>query len=278
MAKLQSGTVVYGNLTVNTFANIAGNLILGAQLFAGGSYGTNGQVLQNVGGTGVAWANPGAGSSIFNGTSNVAVLSTGGNVVISVGGAIIANIGSSGMTIIGGLSAGTITVNGSIKGTITSGTAVASTSGTSITFTGIPSWAKRVTVMLAGVSTSGSSDLLLRVGSGSVSTSGYAGFAQTYWSGASQGSTNSTGALFQSTGLTYAAATTYTTFTLFLVNPSTNLWSMTGTTTSTGGLVTFGSISSFTNTLSGALDRVSITTVNGTDTFDAGSINILYEG
>ena len=44
MAKLQSGTVVYGNLTVNTFANIAGNLILGAQLYAGGSYGTNGQI------------------------------------------------------------------------------------------------------------------------------------------------------------------------------------------------------------------------------------------
>ena len=112
MAKLQSGTIVYGNLTVNTFANINGNLILGAQLYAAGSPGTNGQVLQNVGGTGVAWANPSAGSSIFNGTSNVTVLTSGSNVVISVGGAIIANIGSSGMTIIGGLSAGTITGNG----------------------------------------------------------------------------------------------------------------------------------------------------------------------
>jgi hypothetical protein len=29
--------------------------------------------------------------------------------------------------------------------------------------------------------------------------------------------------------------------------------------------------------LSGTLDRVRITTANGTDTFDAGSINILYE-
>jgi len=112
MAKLQSGTVVYGNLTVNTFANINGNLILGAQLYAGGSYGTNGQVLQNIGGTGVAWANPSSGSSIFNGTSNVTVLTSGSNVVISVGGSIIANIGASGLTIIGGLSAGTITGNG----------------------------------------------------------------------------------------------------------------------------------------------------------------------
>jgi len=112
MAKLQSGTVVYGNLTVNTFANINGNLILGAQLYAGGSYGTNGQVLQNIGGTGVAWANPSSGSSIFNGTSNVTVLTSGSNVVISVGGSIIANVGASGMTIVGGLSAGTITGNG----------------------------------------------------------------------------------------------------------------------------------------------------------------------
>lgn len=29
--------------------------------------------------------------------------------------------------------------------------------------------------------------------------------------------------------------------------------------------------------LSGTLDRVRITTANGTDTFDAGTINILYE-
>jgi hypothetical protein len=31
-------------------------------------------------------------------------------------------------------------------------------------------------------------------------------------------------------------------------------------------------------TLSATLDRIRITTVNGTDTFDAGSINIAYEG
>ena len=112
MAKLQSGTIVYGNLTVNTFANINGNLILGAQIYAAGSPGVNGQVLQNVGGTGVAWANPSAGSSIFNGTSNVTVLSSGSNVVISVGGAIIANVGSTGLTVMGGISAGTFTGNG----------------------------------------------------------------------------------------------------------------------------------------------------------------------
>ena len=38
------------------------------------------------------------------------------------------------------------------------------------------------------------------------------------------------------------------------------------------------SYSASTVTLSATLDSVRITTVNGTDTFDAGSINILYEG
>lgn len=37
------------------------------------------------------------------------------------------------------------------------------------------------------------------------------------------------------------------------------------------------STSGGTISLAGALDNVRLTTVNGTDTFDAGSINILYE-
>lgn len=58
---------------------------------------------------------------------------------------------------------------------LTLGTAQNTTSGTSIDFTGIPSWAKRITVMLSGVSTNGSSNYLLRIGSGSFSASGYLG-------------------------------------------------------------------------------------------------------
>jgi len=66
---------------------------------------------------------------------------------------------------------------------LTSGTAVASTSGTSIDFTGIPSWVKRITVMFNGVSTNGSSDNLVQIGSGSVETTGYsssAGYSTSY--------------------------------------------------------------------------------------------------
>jgi hypothetical protein len=89
----------------------SGNIVIAGALNAGGSYGTVGQLLQSTG-TGIAWTAPTAGSQVSSGTSNVAVLSSGGNVVISIGGSIIANVGTSGLTVIGGISAGSITGNG----------------------------------------------------------------------------------------------------------------------------------------------------------------------
>jgi hypothetical protein len=155
---------------------------------------------------------------------------------------------------------------------IVSGTAVASTSGTSIDFTGIPSWAKRITVMLSGVSTNGSSLLLVRVGtsSGIVST----GYDSTANAGIIGGQyQNITNAFC----ITYnAAATSKFKGAIVLTNISGNTWVQTGTTSdSVVNAVTTNSSGDVT--LSGTLDRVRITTVNGTDTFDAGTINILYE-
>ena len=69
---------------------------------------------------------------------------------------------------------GTAVISGQ-NSAITAGTAQASTSGTSIDFTGIPSWVKRITVMFAGVSTTGTSNLLLQIGSGSIVVTGYTG-------------------------------------------------------------------------------------------------------
>ena len=88
-----------------------GNLTVTGALIAGGGSGTAGQLLQSTG-TGITWTAPTAGSQVSSGTSNVAVLSSGGNVVISIGGSIVANVGSSGLTVIGGISAGSITGNG----------------------------------------------------------------------------------------------------------------------------------------------------------------------
>lgn len=152
---------------------------------------------------------------------------------------------------------------------LTSGTAQASTSGTSIDFTGIPSWVKRVTVMFSGVSTNGTSVMQIQIGSGSVITSGYV--SQTSTIGNS--SVTATSGFTQNSG-PLAANINGGLFVITLVSGFSYLGSGTlNTIASTNNAY----LSAGTLTLSGVLDRVRITTVNGTDTFDAGSINILYE-
>lgn len=153
-------------------------------------------------------------------------------------------------------------------GTIISGTAQASTSGTSIDFTSIPSWVKRVTICFGNVSTSGSSFKLVQIGAGSVTTSGYA--SQSSFIGSAVNTTTSTAGFVINSGSASEFVNGHCVLTLI----SSNTWacSLTVTTYSAGMTTGAGYI-----TLSGALDRVRITTVNGTDTFDAGTINILYE-
>ena len=156
--------------------------------------------------------------------------------------------------------------------TVTSGTAVASTSGTSIDFTSIPSWVKRITVMFNGVSTNGTSKVIIQIGSGSVVATGYVGSVGNVTNaGATTASNFSTG--FTLDDISNASGVRYGTAVLSNVTSNTWVESATiGRSDSTGASFGGGSLA-----LSGTLDRVRITTVNGTDTFDAGSINILYE-
>lgn len=152
---------------------------------------------------------------------------------------------------------------------IVRGTAVTA-SGTSIDFTGIPSWVKRITVMFNGVSTSGTSPYLIKIGSGSILTSGYNGCAQNQQACIILAS-NTTGFPLMPTVL--AAYSYYST--QVLSNFTGNTWSLSGQIIPTSGNINW---STGTNaSLSGVLDMIRITTVNGTDTFDAGSINIMYE-
>lgn len=145
-------------------------------------------------------------------------------------------------------------------------------SGTSIDFTGLPSWIKRITVMLSGVSTSGTSNLVLRAGtSGGIDSTNYT---------SNRGTINNT-SVFATTTTTgfdiasFATAAILQKGNIILNNISGNVWVASGSMSDSGT-----QISNFSGTVSLAatLDRVRITTVNGTDTFDAGSINILYEG
>jgi hypothetical protein len=56
---------------------------------------------------------------------------------------------------------------------------------------------------------------------------------------------------------------------------SSNIWVASGYVKSS---TTINVITSGSKTISGTLDRIRLTTTGGTDTFDAGSINIFYEG
>jgi hypothetical protein len=154
---------------------------------------------------------------------------------------------------------------------IQQGTAVASTSGTSIDFTSIPSWVKRITVMFSGVSTNGSSAVQVQLGdAGGIENSGYLhSFANT---SSSVASTNFTSGFGISIG--DAGAVRHGVISLNLIGS--NIWACSmviGRSDAAAGGNGAGS-----KTLSDTLDRVRITTVNGTDTFDAGTINIMWEG
>jgi len=161
-------------------------------------------------------------------------------------------------------------------GALTLATSQASTSGTAIDFTGIPSWVKRVTVMFQNVSVSGTADLLIRLGTNSgIETTGYS------VNGAYSGAVNNAGPVTSNVGFRLLLGIANRTITghLVLTHLGSNLWIGSGAT----GMEEPGVTSYFvgcggSKTISGTLDRVRITTTNGTDTFDAGSVNILYDG
>ena len=159
---------------------------------------------------------------------------------------------------------------------LTLATSQATTSGTSIDFTGIPSWVKRVTVMLNGVSTSGASDILVRLGAGSVQTTGYTSYLSQVGAAGSTGVGTSSTAFICTTAISLVSVL-YGQYVFDLIGANTWVGSFVGggtdTTPNPVGRCGGGSV-----VLSGTLDRLRLTTVGGTDTFDAGSVNIMYEG
>jgi len=169
-------------------------------------------------------------------------------------------------------------ITASLNGTganvpLVQGTAQNSTSGTSIDFTGIPSWVKRVTVMFSGVSTSGTSNPIVQLGtSGGLTTSGYLGAVIS--SAVSPAAANmSSGFTFGTSGSSVATNLRHGIMTI--ANLSGNSWCC-GGTVGYSDVAVVGLIGGAVS-LSGTLTQIRITTTNGTDTFDAGSINIIYE-
>jgi hypothetical protein len=152
---------------------------------------------------------------------------------------------------------------------ITSDTVKASTSGTSIDFTGIPSWVKRITINFSGVSTNGTSNYLIQLGdSGGIETTGYLGAANDIGNALYTSFTNGFGVIS-----TLAANVWHGSIVISLIGSNNWAASYVLAKSNNSGACYGG----FSKTLSDVLTQVRITTVNGTDTFDAGSINILYE-
>jgi hypothetical protein len=189
-------------------------------------------------------------------------------------------------TLIGTPATGNIEYNGQFFGTdsnasraqlqrIVQETAQLTTSGTSKDFTGIPAWVKKITVMFNGVSTNGTNNYQIQIGSGSVVTTGY--------SSASIITGNSV--VVASSGITTgfmircASGSNFYTGAMSLFLIASNTWVSNHVLhLEQAGVVFSVQGGGYAAALSGALDRVRITTVGGTDTFDAGSVNIMYEG
>lgn len=155
--------------------------------------------------------------------------------------------------------------------TMTRTTAVNTTSGTSIDFTSIPSWVKRITIMFDAVSTNGTSYKQVQLGdSGGIETTGYNAGAvdlQNYY-------TITSGIPI---GINYISSSTDAVYgQIILTNLTGNTWTCDGGIFQSGYNVACSIAGS--KTLSATLDRVRLTTINGTDTFDAGTVNIIYEG
>lgn len=246
-------TTVVGTDTTQTLTNktLSTGLVMGVSAITSG--------------TSVSTATTSFTASISGTTMTVTAVGSGtiavGQVITGTGvtaGTVITALGT------GSGSTGTYTV--SVSQTVASTTITI----VGLDFLNIPSWVKRVTVMFNGVSTSGTSAIRVRVGTSSgVETTGYAQCAAS---------------IFNPNGVAASSITdgfgTYD-------NTATSIWNGVATISligsnawcASGGLSSTTSIQPIfgSKTLSGTLDRVRITTVGGTDTFDAGSINLLWE-
>jgi len=162
---------------------------------------------------------------------------------------------------------GTVVAN-NVNSAIVSGASV-SASGASVDFTSIPSWVNRITIMLSGISSSSTSNYQIQLGdSGGIETTGYS-CRVVYFQSSSIGGANATSGFVIAN---YAAANT-TSGALTLTLLTGNTWVATGYFADSG---TNASSTGGSKALSATLDRVRVTST-GADTFDAGSINILYE-
>lgn len=282
----------------NNIKTVGGNSLLGSGDVGtiGVAYGgtgqttyTNGQLLiGNTTGNTLAKATltQGTGITITNGSGSITIANAspmtypGAGIAVSTGSAWGTSLTAPTGTVVGTTDTQTLTnktltspVFGGTPtgvGVLTSGTSAAA-SGSSIPFTGIPSWVKRITIMVESLSTNGTTNLpVVQLGTGGTPTYTTSGYLGTAWNSAGTVLKNSTGFLLIPNGNAAFSLNGIIT----LVNITGNDWAMTsnlGRDDTAGVFMTGGSVS-----LSAALTAVRLFT-GATDNFDAGTVNIMYE-
>jgi hypothetical protein len=271
------GNLVVTGTSVHTGATTFTGAVVMSTALPVASGGTGATTAGNAR-TNLSAASSGANSDItsITGLTTALTVAQGGTgaVTHTSKGVLIGNGTSAVTTVSPSTSGNVLTSDGTNWISTTSlnrGTAVASTSGTSIDFTSIPSWAKRVTVLFSEVrqNTNGTNPFVIRLGtSGGIVSTGYVG-AQGYVGGTPAATTMNTG--FE---MAFDTAIYYYGGMLTLTNISGNTWVGSGVFAQTQAY-TFQMAGSIN--LGAALTQVRVTTINGTNTFTDGIINILYE-
>lgn len=251
----------YGGLGASVSPTTAGNVVFTAdgsvwsstaKIVRGASYSSTASFTASISGTTMTV------TAVASGALSVGQVFTGTGV--TAGTSITAFVSGTGNT-------GTYTVSASQ--TVAS-TTMTVTQVVAIDFTSIPSWVKRITIMYSSVQLSGTSSLLVQLGAGSNEITGYVSTGQTLTGGVGGSNTSSTAGMVIFDG----AAANVMTGQMFLTSIGSNVWVSSHALRQTTAACAFGAGN---KTLSGTLDRVRLTTVNGTDTFAAGTVNILYE-
>jgi hypothetical protein len=173
-------------------------------------------------------------------------------------------------------SAGVTTNSGAVYNGLQTGTSITLTNQTAPEFTSIPSWVRRITVQLSGVGTSSTGVPLVQLGdSGGYETSGYLSAGANTGTGTNQ--TSNIVTFTSGYGLSGTWASTYRVHgnvILTLQDSSTNTWVLSysfGNSAAANAFFGGGS-----KALSATLDRIRLY-IDGTQTFNAGTINIIYE-
>ena len=271
----------WADLYVNTSDGVNGGtvrlttsvLLGGNQALHAGNYNTYAPTKTGVGATGVWPINVTGSSGICSG--NAATATSAGNLT----GTTTANINTS------ALASGTANASTFLRGdrtwqaALTEGTviktfsSVAVTGSFSVDFGALPSWVKKITLTVAGVSVNGSSSLLAQLGTSSgFTTSGYLGATSTHTG--NNALNHSTGFLLTISSV--SASVWHGMWTFCKLGGNTNTWVARGAlslSNDQGLRHGSGSVA-----LPGTLSQLRFTTVSGSEAFDAGTMSILYEG